>query len=127
MKLNINNYVDVNVGSTIVMNNQNKISVNVTDQQAGEVYLDQNKKLKLRLGSLIYTDSSGHFYTRINKDHGLNWKNYKLNLNISQPLSFANKKLTLSYNPYYKVKNNQLDLDIVRYYNIRNGYCEGKK
>ena len=50
MKLNINNYVDDNVGSTIVMNTQNKISVNITHQQAGEVYLGENSKLKLRLG-----------------------------------------------------------------------------
>ena len=78
MRLNINNYVDDHPNSTIVMDTNHKISVNVTDQQAGEVYLDQNNKLKLRLGPLFYTDSSGHFYPRINEDHDFyRGNNYK--------------------------------------------------
>ena len=82
---------------TIIMNSNNKLSVNITDQMAGEVYLDINNQLRLRLGPLFFTDSSGHFHPRINYDHGLDWQNYKLNLNIKDPFSFINKKLTLAY------------------------------
>ena len=42
MLLNINNYVDDHPLSTIVMNTQNKISVNITDQASGEIYLDRS-------------------------------------------------------------------------------------
>ena len=42
MLLNINNYVDDHPLSTIVMNTQNKISVNITDQALGEIYLDRS-------------------------------------------------------------------------------------
>ena len=112
IKLNINNYVDDNVGSTIFMNTRNKILVNITDQTAGAIYLDSNNKL--RLGSLCYTDSLGHFYFRINENHALDYRDYKLNLNILLPLTFVNKNLTLSYNPYFKLSNDKLDLDITK-------------
>ena len=76
LKLNVNNYVVDNNG-TVIMDPQNKLTVNITNQQSGEIYLNQYGKLKLRLGPLLFTDSSGHFYPTINDNHGLDWENYK--------------------------------------------------
>ena len=109
----MNNYVVDNAG-TIIMNND-KLSVNITDHQAGQVYLDSNNKLKLRLGQLFFTDLSGYCYPIINEDHGLDWKNDKLNLNINPPLSFVNKKLTFKFDSYFKSPNdNKLELDLTK-------------
>ena len=112
MKMNMNNYGVDNVG-TIIMDTNNKLSVNITDQTAGQVYLENNK-LKLRLSALYYTDTSGFFYPKINYGHGFDWENYKLNLNIDSPLYFTtNKKVSLSYNQYFKQRNDgKLDLDL---------------
>ena len=52
MRLNINNYVDDNVGSKVIMNTNNKIDLDIVDQTAGEIYFDGNNKLTLRLGSV---------------------------------------------------------------------------
>ena len=113
MKMNINKYLFDNTG-TIFMSPKNRLTVNITDQLAGEIYLDTNNKLKLWLGLLFFIDSSGRFYPRINYDHGLDWENFKLNLTIDSRLSFVNRKLTLSYDPYFKITNNKLDLDITK-------------
>ena len=72
MRLNINNYADDHPLSTIIMNTQNKISVNITEQALGENYLDSSNTLKLRLGPIFYTNSSEHLYLNINEDHALN-------------------------------------------------------
>ena len=113
MKINMNNYVVDNAG-TIIMDTNNKLSVNITDQTAGQIYLNNNNKLKLRLSPLYFTDSSGYFYPKINYDHAFDRQNYKLNLNIDSPLYFTtNKKLSLSNNQYFKQTNDgQLDLDL---------------
>ena len=113
MKLNINNYV-IDNASTIIMDTNNKLTVNITDQSAGQVYLDNQNHLKLRLSPLYFTDSSGYFYPKINYNHGFDWQNYQLNLNIDSPLYFTtNKKLSLSYNEYFKQTNDgKLDLDL---------------
>ena len=113
MKLNINNYV-IDNASTIIMDTNNKLTVNITDQSAGQVYLDNQNHLKLRLSPLYFTDSSGYFYPKINYNHGFDWQNYQLNLNIDYPLYFTtNKKLSLSYNEYFKQTNDgKLDLDL---------------
>ena len=113
LRLNINNYIDDNVGTKVIMNTRNKIDLDIVDQQSGEIYFNNNK-LTLRLGNFFSKDSSGHFFAHVNQDHGLNWRNYQLNLDISPPLSVVNKKLTLDYNPYFKITNNQLDLDITK-------------
>ena len=112
MKLNINNYVNDNVGSKVVMGTDNKITIDIVDQTAGEIYFDSNNKLTLHLGHYFTRDTSGHIIPIVNNDHGLNLNNYKLNLDVSPPLEFVNKKLTLAYNPYFKISNNQLDIDI---------------
>ena len=83
MRLNINNCVDDNVGSKVIMNTNNKIDLDIVDQQAGSIYFDSNNKLTVRLGSFFSRDSLGHFFAHVNQDHGLNWNNYKLNLDIS--------------------------------------------
>ena len=113
MKLNINNYV-IDNSSTIIMDTNNKLTVNITDQSAGQVYLDNQNHLKLRLSPFYFTDSSGYFYPKINYNHGFDWQNYQLNLNIDSPLYFTtNKKLGLSYNEYFKQTNDgKLDLDL---------------
>ena len=114
MKLNINNYVDDNVGSKVIMNTHNKIDLDIVNQQSGEVYFDANNKLILRLGHYFTRDSSGHIIPVVNNDHGLNLNNYKLNLDVSAPLTFVNKKLTLDYDAYFKLNNNKLDIDITK-------------
>ena len=115
MRLNINNYVDDNVGSRVVMNAHNKIDVDIVNQSSGSVFFDSNNKLALRLGNFFSKDSIGHLFSHVNQDHGLNWNNYKLNLDVLPPLKFVNKKLALYYNPYFKLSNDgQLDLDITK-------------
>ena len=112
MKLNINNYVDDNVKSKVVMNSNNKIDLDIVDQTAGEVYFDINNKLTLRLGHYFQRDSSGHIIPIVNTTHGLNLNNYKLNLDVSAPMTFVNKKVTLDYTPYFKLSDNKLTIDI---------------
>ena len=114
MKLNINNYVDDNIGSKVIMNTNNKIDLDIVDQTAGELYFDTNNKLTLRLGHYFTRDSSGHIIPIVNEDHGLNLNNYKLNLDVSTPLTFLNKKLRLDYDAYFKLTNNKLDIDITK-------------
>ena len=114
MKLNINNYVDDNVGSKVVMNTRNKIDLDIMDQQAGTVFFNSSNVLDLRLGNFFSRDSSGHVFAHVNQDHGLNFNNFKLNLDISPPLDFENKKLHLSYTPYFKLSNDKLDIDITK-------------
>ena len=113
MKININNYVDDNIGSKVVMNTNNKIDLDIVDQTAGEVYFDTNNKLTLRLGHYFQRDTSGHIIPIVNTSSGLNLNNYKLNLDVSEPMTFVNNKLTLAYTPYFKVNSdNKLDIDI---------------
>ena len=113
MKININNYVDDNIGSKVVMNTNNKIDLDIVDQTAGEVYFDTNNKLTLRLGHYFQRDTSGHIIPIVNTSSGLNLNNYKLNLDVSEPMTFVNNKLTLAYTPYFKVSSdNKLDIDI---------------
>ena len=113
MKININNYVDDNIGSKVVMNTNNKIDLDIVDQTAGEVYFDTNNKLTLRLGHYFQRDSSGHIIPVVNTTHGLNLNNYKLNLDVSPPLNYSNKKVTLDYTPYFKLcSDGKLSLDI---------------
>ena len=113
MKININNYVDDNIGSKVVMNTNNKIDLDIVDQTAGEVYFDTNNKLTLRLGHYFQRDSSGHIIPVVNTTHGLNLNNYKLNLDVSPPLNYSNKKVTLDYTPYFKLSSDgKLSLDI---------------
>ena len=113
MRLNINNYVDDNIGSKIVMNANNKIDLDIVDQTAGEIYFDTNNKLSLRLGHYFQRDSSGHIIPIVNTAHGLNLNNYKLNLDVSPPLNYSNKKVTLDYTPYFKLSSDgKLSLDI---------------
>ena len=115
LKLNINNYVDDNIGSKVVMNSQNKIDLDIVNHQAGEVYFDSNNHLTLCLGHYFTRDSSGHIIPIVNEDHGLNLNNYKLNLNVSAPIKFVNKKITLCYTPYFKLSSyNKLDIDITK-------------
>ena len=115
MKLNINNYVDDNIGSKVIMNTNNKIDLNIVDQTAGEIYFDNNNKLTIRLGNYFTRDSSGHIIPVVNNDHGLNLNNYKINLDVSAPLQFVNKKITLGYTPYFKLSSdNKLDIDITK-------------
>ena len=113
MKININNYVDDNIGSKVVMNTNNKIDLDIVDQTAGEVYFDTNNKLTLRLGHYFQRDSSGHIIPVVNTTHGLNLNNYKMNLDVSPPLNYSNKKVTLDYTPYFKLSSDgKLSLDI---------------
>ena len=114
MRLNINNYVDDNIGSKVIMNTNDKIYLDIVDQAAGEIYFDSNNHLKLRLGHYYTRDSSGNIIPIINTDHGLNLNNYKLNLDVSAPLKFENKKLTLGYTPYFKLSNDKLDIDTTK-------------
>ena len=113
MKLNINNYVNDNIGSKIVMGTDNKITTNITDDQSGSVYFNTSNKLDIRLGRFFNRDSSGHFFAHLN-EKGLNWDNFKISLNISEPLLFNNdNKLTLGYTPYFKLSSdNKLTIDI---------------
>ena len=115
MRLNINNYINDNIGSKIVMGTDNKVTTNITDDQNGSVYFNSSNKLDIRLGRFFNRDSSGHFFAHLN-EKGLNWDNFKISLNISEPLSFNNNnKLTLSYTPYFKLSSdNKLDIDITK-------------
>ena len=112
MRLNINNYVDDNIGSKVIMNTNNKIDLDIVDQQAGEFFFNSNNKLTLRLGHYFTRDPSGHIIPIVNENHGLNLNNYKLNLDVSAPLEFVNKKLTLGYTPYFKLSSDKLDVNI---------------
>ena len=113
LRLNINNFVDDNISSKVVMNTNNKIDLDIVDQQAGEIYFETPNKLSIRPSCYFSRDSSGHLIPVVNNDHGLNLKNYKLNLDVSPPIEFVNKKLTLGYSPYFKLSNdNKLDIDI---------------
>ena len=106
--------MDDNVVPKVIMNTNNKIDLDIEDQQAGQIYFVANNKLTLRLGDFFSKDRSGQLFAHVNEDHGLNWNNYKLNLDVSYPLAFVNKKLTLDYNAYFKLTNNKLDLDITK-------------
>ena len=79
MRLNINNYIDDNVGSKVIMNTNNKIDFDILDQTAGSMYFDTNNTLTLRLGSYFSKDSSGHGFPH-SHENGLNFNNYKINL-----------------------------------------------
>ena len=97
------------------MDSNNKITVDIVDQQAGEIYFNSNNHLTLRLGNFFTHDSSRHIIPIVNNDHGLNLKNYKLNLDVSAPIEFMNKKLTLGYTPYFKLSNdNKLTIDLTK-------------
>ena len=113
LKLNINNYINDQIGSKIVMGIDNKVTTNITDDQSGSVYFNSSNKLDIRLGRFFNRDSSGHFFAHLN-EKGLNWDNFKISLNISEPLLFNNdNKLTLGYTPYFKLSSdNKLDIDI---------------
>ena len=112
MRLNINNYINDNIGSKIVMGTDNKVTTNITDDQSGSVYFNSSNKLDIRLGRFFNRDSSGHFFAHLN-EKGLNWDNFKISLNILEPLLFNNNnKLTLGYTPYFKITNNKLDIDL---------------
>ena len=115
LKLNINNYINDQIGSKIVMGIDNKVTTNITDDQSGSVYFNSSNKLDIRLGRFFNRDSSGHFFAHLN-EKGLNWDNFKISLNISEPLLFNNdNKLTLGYTPYFKLSSdNKLDIDITK-------------
>ena len=112
LKLNINNYIDDNIGSKIVMNTNNKVDLNIVNQQSGEIYFEKPNELAIRPSPYFTRDSSGHLLPVVNNDHGLNLNNHKLNLDVSPPLTFKNQKLTLDYDAYFKITNNKLDIDI---------------
>ena len=112
MKLNINNYVDDNVGSKVIMNTHNKIDLDIVDQSAGEIYFKKPNELAIRPSPYFTRDSSGHLIPVVNENHGLNLNNHKLNLDVSAPIEFVNKKLTIGYDAYFKLNNNKLDIDI---------------
>ena len=114
MKLNINNYVDDNIGSKVIMNTNNKIDLNIVNQQSGEIYFEKTNQLAIRPSPYFTRDSSGHLIPIVNNDHALNLNNHKLNLDVSAPLTFVNKKLTLDYDAYFKLTNNKLDIDITK-------------
>ena len=114
MKFNINNYVDDNVGSKVVMNTNNKIDLDIVNQQSGEIYFEKPNELAIRPSPYFSRDSSGHLLPVVNNDHGLNLNNHKLNLDVSAPITFVNKKLTLDYDAYFKLNNNKLDIDITK-------------
>ena len=114
LKININNYVDDNVSSKIVMNTQNKIDLDIVNQQSGEIYFEKPNELAIRPSPYFTRDSSGHLLPVVNNDHGLNLNNHKLNLDVSPPLTYVNKKLTLDYDAYFKITNNKLDIDIIK-------------
>ena len=112
LKLNINNYVDDNVGSKVIMNTNNKIDLDIVNQQSGEIYFVKPNELAIRPSPYFSRDSSGHLIPVVNNDHGLNLNNHKLNLDARPPLTFKNQKLTLDYDAYFKITNNKLDIDI---------------
>ena len=112
MRININNYIDDNIGSKIVMNTNNKVDVNIVNQQSGEIYFVKPNELAIRPSPYFTRDSSGHLIPVVNNDHGLNLNNHKLNLDVSPPLIYVNKKVTLDYDTYFKITNNKLDIDI---------------
>ena len=112
MKININNYVNDNVDSKIVMNTNNMIDLDIVNQQSGEIYFEKPNELAIRPSPYFTRDSSGHLLPVVNNDHGLNLNNHKLNLDVSAPITFKNKKLTLDYDAYFKLNNNKLDIDI---------------
>ena len=113
MKININNYVDDNIGSKVVMNTNNKIDLDIVNQQSGEIYFEKPNELAIRPSPYFTRDSSGHLLPVVNNDHGLNLNNYKLNLDVSPPLNYSNKKVTLDYTPYFKLSSDgKLNLDI---------------
>ena len=114
MKININNYVNDNVGSKVIMGTDNKITVDIVNQQTGEIYFEKPNELAIRPSPYFTRDSSGHLLPIVNNDHGLNLNNHKLNLDVSAPLTFVNKKLTLDYDAYFKLTNNKLDIDITK-------------
>ena len=114
LKININNYVDDNIGSKVVMNTNNKIDIDIVNQQSGEIYFEKPNELAIRPSPYFTRDSSGHLLPVVNNDHGLNLNNHKLNLDVSPPLTYVNKKLTLDYNAYFKITNNKLDIDIIK-------------
>ena len=112
LKLNINNFVNDNIGSKVIMGTDNKITVDITDDQSSTVFFNSQNKLDIRLGRFFSRDSSGHFFAHLN-ENGLSWDNFKISLNIAEPLEFVNKKLTLRYTTYFKLSNdNKLDIDI---------------
>ena len=112
MRININNYVDDNVGSKVIMNTNNKIVLDIVNQQSGEIYFVKPNELAIRPSPYFTRDSSGHLIPVVNNDHGLNLNNHKLNLDVSPPMTFKNQKLTLDYDAYFKLNNNKLDIDI---------------
>ena len=114
LKLNINNYVNDNIGSRVIMNSNNKIDVDIVNQQSGEIYFEKTNELAIRPSPYFTRDSSGHLLPVVNNDHGLNLNNHKLNLDVSPPLTYVNKKLTLDYDAYFKITNNKLDIDITK-------------
>ena len=114
MKLNINNYIDDNIGSKIIMNEHNKVDLNIVNQRSGEIYFSKPNELSIRPSPYFTRDSSGHLLPVVNNDHSLNLNNHKLNLDVSAPLDFENKKLTLSYDAYFKLNSNKLDIDITK-------------
>ena len=114
MKLNINNYVDDNIGSKVIMNSSNKIDLDIVNQQSGEIYFEKPNELAIRPSPYFTRDSSGHLLPIVNNDHGLNLNNYKMNLDVLAPICFHNKKLTLDYDAYFKLTNNKLDIDITK-------------
>ena len=112
LKLNINNYIDDNIGSRVIMNTNNKVDINIVNQQSGEIYFVKPNELAIRPSPYFSRDSSGHLIPVVNNDHGLNLNNHKLNLDVSPPLIYVNKKVTLDYDTYFKITNNKLDIDI---------------
>ena len=114
LKININNYVDDNIGSKVVMNTNNKIDIDIVNQQSGEIYFEKPNELAIRPSPYFSRDSSGHLLPVVNNDHGLNLNNHKLNLDVSPPLNYVNKKVTLDYDAYFKITNNKLDIDIIK-------------
>ena len=114
LKLNINNYVDDNIESKVIMNTKNKIDLDIVNQQSGEIYFEKPNELAIRPSPYFTRDSSGHLLPVVNNDHGLNLNNHKLNLDVSPPLTYVNKKLTLDCDTYFKITNNKLDIDITK-------------
>ena len=113
MRVNINNYVDDNIGSKLIMNPRNKIDINIVNEQSGEIYFKTPNELAIRPSPYFSRDSSGHLIPVVNNDHGLNLDYHKLNLNVSTPMTFKNQKLTLDYDAYFKLNSdNKLSLDI---------------
>ena len=115
MKININNYVNDNIGSKVIMGTDNKITLDIVNQQSGEIYFVKPNELAIRPSPYFTRDSSGHILPIVNEDHGLNLDNHKLDIALLAPLTFVNKKITLSYDAYFKINNNnKLDIDITK-------------